>query len=301
MLGSPTDHIIQHPGGRERRFGAESQAASGNGLDHSRALIDGTASEAEIQCLARTIESLIIPRLMLAHGGPARADTAPNDRDATISAADLIDFTATVIHAEADAVARSVEQFLMRGISAEHLCLELLAPTARRLGDLWNDDLCDFVGVTLGLGRLQQVLHDLAPGLAPSVECRTSCSKILLVPAFDDQHSLGLNMVREFFRSAGWEVRGGAGSRPAEVERLLRAEWFDVAGLSVGTHCAVDALAEQIRRLRAVSRNPHIGILVGGAMFTAEPALAQRVGADATATDAREAIAVAEGFAALRR
>lgn len=301
MLGLTTDSFNQNTSSPERRYGRDAQhhaeALSGS---RSRAR-ERSAGQAELESLARTIESQIIPRLMLAHCGASIPTTPGMVREGSISPADLIDFTAVVLHADIGSVAGAVEQLLMRGVSAERICLDLLAPTARRLGELWEEDLCDFVGVTLGLGRLQQVLHDLVPQLQPTVEVRTSGSKILLVPAPGDQHSLGLTMVREFFRSAGWDVRGGSGCEAAEIAALLRQEWFEMAGLSVGTQCGLDELSTHIRMIRSVSRNPHIGILVGGSMFIEQPSLAQAVGADATAIDARQAVAVAEEIAALRR
>ena len=56
-----------------------------------------------------------------------------------------------------------------RGASVETLYLDLLAPTARHLGDLWDADVCDFTEVTVGLGRLQQVLHELSPAFQSEI------------------------------------------------------------------------------------------------------------------------------------
>ena len=40
--------------------------------------------------------------------------------------------------------------------------VDLLAPAARLLGEYWEDDRCDFVDVTMGLWRLQEVVHEIA-------------------------------------------------------------------------------------------------------------------------------------------
>jgi hypothetical protein len=39
--------------------------------------------------------------------------------------------------------------------------IDLLAPSARRLGQHWEDDDCDFVDVTMGLWRLQEVMREV--------------------------------------------------------------------------------------------------------------------------------------------
>ena len=53
------------------------------------------------------------------------------------------------------------------------------------------------------------------------------------------------------------------------------------------------ALASIIVGLRNVSRNPRVCVMVGGRIFTADPALATTVGADGTARDARLALRLA--------
>ena len=53
----------------------------------------------------------------------------------------------------------------------------------------------------------------------------------------------------------------------------------------------IDALARAIREIRRASRNPKIGVLVGGQAFTEQPELTALVGADATATDGQQAVA----------
>jgi methanogenic corrinoid protein MtbC1 len=48
--------------------------------------------------------------------------------------------------------------------------------------------------------------------------------------------------------------------------------------------------------MRSVSRNPRLCVMVGGRVFIDDPGLAGRVGADATAVDARVATGVAAGL-----
>jgi methanogenic corrinoid protein MtbC1 len=108
-------------------------------------------------------------------------------------------------------------------------------------------------------------------------------------------------MVREFFRSAGWDVSGGSTIREAEVQELIRNEWFDAAGLSMGSENQLEALKRFIRTIRATSKNPNIGIMVGGPIFSIHPEYVAMVGADATAADAPQAVIQAETLVALRR
>ena len=45
------------------------------------------------------------------------------------------------------------------GISLDTLHTELLEPTARHLGELWDEDKVDFLDVTIGVRRLQELVH----------------------------------------------------------------------------------------------------------------------------------------------
>ena len=72
--------------------------------------------------------------------------------------------------------------------------------------------------------------------------------------------------------------------------QMLRHEWYAVVGFSVGSVVRLDALAEAIRKVRRLSRNRAIGVMVGGPVFLERPELVAMIGADATATDGRQAV-----------
>lgn len=301
MLGLTLDGLTQ--GGKlDCRDGLDREVGSDlRTQERPQVRQPGAEYEQQLASLARTIESEIIPRLMLAHR--SMPDGLPRllVDDATIGPADVAEFSKLVLTTEISVVVAAVESLRERGIRAEALCLDLLAPTARHLGELWEADLCDFIEVTVGLGRLQQVLRELVPSLYEGVESGPSGHRILLAPAPGEQHSLGLLIVREFFRVAGWEVHGGSTLVESEAKAMLHREWFDAAGLSVGSDCRLDDVAAFIRSIRAASRNQGIGILVGGPIFIKHPDYVDRVGADATAVDAPQAVARAEALIALRQ
>ena len=120
---------------------------------------DATAPDSVVSVLAQAIQHEIIPRLMLAHRTPVEC-SAPYDSIAeAISPADVSGFAGILLKGtEADAL-QWIENLRHKGSSVETIYLDLLAPVARHLGDLWNEDLCDFTDVTIGLGQLHKILH----------------------------------------------------------------------------------------------------------------------------------------------
>jgi hypothetical protein len=61
----------------------------------------------------------------------------------------------------AEAAPALVDVLVARGIPRGELYLNLLAPAARMIGDMWQDDECSFADVTMVVARLHQILNGL--------------------------------------------------------------------------------------------------------------------------------------------
>ena len=242
--------------------------------------------------LTRTVELDVIPRLLITHPRPA----APAGEGLLVTAMHVADLVGLVLsRGEPEAVA-FVEAMHGQGAAAESLYLDLLAPAARRLGEMWEDDTCDFTEVTVGLWRLQNAMRELSPSFLRSVNPRSNGPRVLLVPLPGEDHTFGLSMVYEFFRRAGWNAWSGAVESSADLRGLVRHEWVEVVGFSLACDEKLDAVRAEIRSVRRASMNPGLAVLVGGPGFTANPLLAAEVGADGTATDGRQAVLQAQAL-----
>jgi MerR family transcriptional regulator, light-induced transcriptional regulator len=266
---------------------------------------DGGAQAAKqrLAQLARTIEADVIPRLVQAHRPGANAGTSQGAANASavsaltglLPSADEIErFVAQIIQDTEAQIGQTLAQFAARGVSVESIYLRLFAPTARRLGEMWEEDECDFSTVTVALGRLQRLLRELSPAFGSEVEHPANGRRALFVQPRDEQHSFGLSMVAEFFRRDGWDVIGGVGGAVADPALIVKDEWVDVVGFSVGTDGRLPWLRDTITAVRQASRNPDLRVLVGGPPFAAHPEWADSTGADGTARDGKDAPNVAE-------
>lgn len=243
--------------------------------------------------LAGLIQAEIIPRVLAAHRDEDRPVRGEYDDTPAIDATEADAFASLVIENEAYTLIRFVEGILERGIDVQSVLVDLLAPAARHLGELWEDDLCDFFDVTMGLWRLQEIVHDLA-NRVPVVGSGRGDKRILLAALPGDQHSFGLGIVEDSFRRAGWETVKLAAAPQSEMVAAVARRHFGLVGLTVTCEAQIAPLAGIIAAVRAGSRNPHIGVMVGGPMIVQRPELALQNGADATAADARQAIVRAE-------
>lgn len=243
-----------------------------------------------LSVLSHTIEGDIIPRLMLALGSRTADDPTqapPAERlDESVD-----EFVQLLLNHDASVASNYVSTLRSDGIPLAALYLDLLAPAARRLGWMWEEDLCSFTDVTIGVCRMHQVLLEFSRCFDAGMQSRDPGRNALILPVPQEQHTFGLFMVMEFMRKASWNCYSGQPSSKREFLKLAGAQDFEVIGISVGQTAHVDLAAELIADIRSRSRNRDAAIIAGGKVFIDNPELATRIGADATAADGREAVA----------
>jgi methanogenic corrinoid protein MtbC1 len=296
-MADASQHIVQSSDwSADRGSRASWLAPAGTNLGCGRVGISAPAGPSgHYSLLERAVRFDIVPRLAVAQ-----------QADGPVSLADQVEgFAGLILSQELPSATAYLERMRSRGMAAETLYLELLAPAARHLGDLWTDDVVDFGQVTIGLGHLHRLLRDLSPEPvtpAPSAARGRRQASVgegrrgLLVAAPGERHTFGLAMVTAFFRRAGWITWSGAPANSAELNRIVRGHWFEVVGFSLADERRLDALRAGIRKVRQASRNPCIRIMVGGPVFIEHPEFVAEVGADAMAVDGRQAVLQAESL-----
>jgi hypothetical protein len=238
-----------------------------------------------VAVLAKAIQHEIIPRLMLAHRTPEEC-AMPSDFSAiTVSPEDVVRFADLILTSNEAQAAETVKSLCIRGAPIESIYLDLLAPAARYLGELWEEDLCDFTDVTIGLGRLQKMLHELSGQFEKYKHPVSNGLRILLVPAPGEQHTFGLAMVAEFFQRDGWDVTGGPYQLHDDPVSLVKRQKYDVVGFSLATEMQLPALTDCIRAVRKASQDAGLCIMVGGPLFARDPGLVEQVDADLLVAD----------------
>ncbi len=248
---------------------------------------DNDAAGREI--LIKTIEGEIIPRLMLTLAEIKGKESASDDGMLSPTEDERTRFLWTVMNESAASSRAFVNALINRGVPREAIYLDLLTGAARRLGEMWDLDQCDFTDVTIGLCRLHQILREQGVIYGNELSAAGDSPSVLLTTACGDQHVFGVVMVSEFFRRAGWRVWSEPAAPLSEIAALVGREWFDMIGLSAACDAPADQIAAEIATLRAASINPSLVVMVGGGLFQQHPDLVKVVGADATAADGRAA------------
>jgi methanogenic corrinoid protein MtbC1 len=203
---------------------------------------------------------------------------------------DVQQFIRTLLSPDEGAPLAHALELIAGGVSPDVLYEGLFTEAARTLGEMWSSDDCSFYDVTVGTGRIHRLVRELSHQFLGEVRFSGAAGRLLLSCAADEQHSLGMALLAEFFVRDGWDVHVGPGlGSEALLDRVKEAE-YDLIGFSVSVSSRLSRLQQDIRRARQVSRNRDIRVIVGGALITADPSLAERVGADGFAVDARSAV-----------
>lgn len=223
---------------------------------------------------------------------PSLAERQQRKARPTISHDAVVSFASLVLAAPLAAAATLIEGLLDGGTAFDDVMLHLLAPAARRLGDLWLADRLSFLEVTRGSGVLQALVRQFGPDYESKGPRRQHGRAILLAPVPGEQHVLGLCMLSSFFRRAGWHVVFEPRASAADLLVRLGSEPFDIVGLSASGTRSVDALAEFAAQIRARALGPRI--IAGGELLLERHAGGAALNVDGVARDAPGAVRLAD-------
>jgi methanogenic corrinoid protein MtbC1 len=247
--------------------------------------VEPAASVSWQNTLGRIVEAEIIPRLLLSNQAQHQTVTPR-----IIPPADLGEFIKLLLDKDSPAILAFVRELQNQGMPLETIFLDVLGSASRYLGTLWEADHCDFIDVIEGLHCLRNVLQVLRPltnGKEPDGR------RAMFMTAPGETHESGIVIVETFFRAAGWETKR---SFDADYITELRDEYYEIAGFSLSCDRYLDGLKAAVKKVRQVSKNPSIKILVGGVVFLQNPELIRTVDADGFAFDGPSAVLTAENL-----
>jgi MerR family transcriptional regulator, light-induced transcriptional regulator len=181
------------------------------------------------------------------------------------------------------AALRVVEETHAGGMDVPTLYLEVFQPALREIGRLWQENRLtvaeEHFATAITEFAMLRLLGDVPPASGP-----------LLIAACADteRHEIGLRMLCDLLELEGWETVFLGAAVPAESLAAMVAERRPrVVALSASISPHLPQLRASIAAVRALSDPPLV--VVGGRPFLEQPELADAVGADLTAADAREA------------
>jgi len=111
--------------------------------------------------LARTIEREVLPRVLISLALPSRAAPLPDVSSPEPQPREVAEFARLLVAHENLGAIAFVQAIRQRGAPSESVCVQLLAPAARALGELWEQDQCSLRQLNLGFRRLLSLLQQV--------------------------------------------------------------------------------------------------------------------------------------------
>jgi MerR family transcriptional regulator, light-induced transcriptional regulator len=184
-------------------------------------------------------------------------------------------------------IIHSVEQ----GLLVQDVYLQIFAPCLKEVGVLWQTQQ-----ITTASEHYFTATTQLITSLFyPKIFNHNQKNRRLVAACLGDElHEFGMRMIADFFEMDGWDsYYVGANTPASALIQTLNEQNADVLALSVTILTHIPALKDAIRAVRASEACHSIKILVGGYPFLVDPDLWKKVGADGTASDAAQALALA--------
>lgn len=234
--------------------------------------------------LRRTVEGDVLPRLLAQLRSMPGGTGAPELPVQQLPKGAFRAFMEALRHRDDDQVRRHLSHLIAHGWPAEVLIRDLITPAARRMGELWETDDCNFVEVTLTCARLQRAVLSLGRRASPLSE-EMPKGRVLVCGMPGDQHTLGGIVLAEMLTRDGWMVTLAspfASARPRGS--------YDLVCLSLASSDHADRAVRVIEALRRRQNDP-VRILLGGSALARDPRLAERLAGDGWAGDAADAVA----------
>lgn len=179
-----------------------------------------------------------------------------------------------------------------QGHSLKDTYLFGITGSARLIGELWSRDALDFVNVTIALSRLHRVMHEFSQEFLSEGNSESNGLSLLLMTEPGSQHGLGVFMLSEFFRQAGWRVTLASPQDIVDFKRIFLSDWFDAVVLSISTDRQIDAVAQSLLELSKTTANPNLKIYVGGPMAQLSPEAINWDGTLLLQTDAAQTVEI---------
>lgn len=209
------------------------------------------------------------------------------------------DYLQAVLAGERHAAIALIVDAAAGGVPIRDIYLHVLQPTQWELGRLWQANEIHAGQEHLGTAVTQLAMSQLYPYLFRGERHER---RMLATCVTGDLHELGIRMVADFFEMAGWDSTYlGANTPDDAVLALARELSPEVIAVSSTLPTHVAPVTRLIGSIRRDAQLAHTVVLVGGYPFNTIPELWKRTGADGTALDADQAVALATSILEARR
>jgi methanogenic corrinoid protein MtbC1 len=187
-----------------------------------------------------------------------------------------------------------IRKKLDAGTSIADIYTDIFVPVLHETGRLWQNGEATVAQEHYISAVISRIMDKLHGRLADSRPPGRRGKGVVATCVGEELHDIAIRMVADFFEMDGWDVYlTGANTPPKSILAAVQDQEPAVLVLSVTMPSRLREAEYLIRSLRASSDTAKVKIIVGGNPFRILPDLGKRIGADAVAADAGDAVPAA--------
>jgi methanogenic corrinoid protein MtbC1 len=199
-------------------------------------------------------------------------------------------FLQALLRGERHIASKLILDAVQRGTPVQDLYLQIFERTQHEIGRLWQMNQISVAQEHYCTAATQLIMSQLYPYIFAAEKTRGT---LVATCVSGDLHEIGARMVCDFFEMDGWNTYYlGANVPASSVVQTVVQYQATVLAISATITYHVRAVAALIAAVRRSPECSGVKILVGGYPFKIAPDLWRMIGADGSANDAQEAIAL---------
>lgn len=181
-----------------------------------------------------------------------------------------------------------ITELIQKGVSIKDIYQFIFQVSQYEVGRLWQCNKITVAHEHYCTAATQQIMS----GLYQHIFSAIRKEKTLVACSISGElHELGIRMVTDFFEIDGWDTYYlGANMPDNQLQGALTEYSADILALSVSFPIHVSKAASLIKKIRSNKDLTNLKIMVGGYPFLTNPDLWEKIGADAFAQNANQAI-----------
>ena len=199
-----------------------------------------------------------------------------------------------LINMEKDKAVKYILNLVDNGTAVEDIYLKIFQPVQYEIGRLWQLNQISIAQEHYGTSVTQLAMSQLYPNIFTSFQ---KGKKALTTCIGDELHELGIRMVADLLELNGWDtIHLGSNTPVLEILQIIEEKNIDVLAISVTLPNQLEESKSLISAVRENDGLSRVQIMVGGRLFIQNNDLWQKIGADGFASDAKEAVKVADSI-----
>ena len=202
---------------------------------------------------------------------------------------------ALLVHADRSKASNLVMELVKSGVPVKEVYLQVFRPVLYETGRLWQQQQISVAKEHYVTASTQQILAQFYLRFIAGNKNVVKRGRTLVAACVSGElHEIGIRMVADFFEMDGWDTYYiGANTPSRSIIQTVKERKATVVAISSTMPFHIPEVYSLIRALRESPDTREVKIIIGGYPFNIVPDLWKKVGADAYAGRADEAVTLA--------